>query len=284
MANPKHVELLKQGVDVWNKWREENQDIRPNLCGVDIRKEQIKGTSLQVEGVNGAYLESINFSNTDLTSAHLEGCDASLSNFLGATLHGVHFNKACLHRANFERAFCRFSEFINADLKGANFSDADVKGIIFNKSSLQKNFQSIRVSTCYGSQRFKTFAQDQDFIEEFRDSGRWGAFLFWVWWLLANCGRSFWPWACWSAAMALVFAAVFFFGLGPGHFHINSELPASFSTMIYYSVVTFTTLGFGDLTPATTAAAWCVVAEVILGYIMLGGLISILANKLARRS
>jgi hypothetical protein len=49
-------------------------------------------------------------------------------------------------------------------------------------------------------------------------------------------------------------------------------------------VVTFTTLGFGDIKPVTNEAAWWVMAEVIAGYIMLGGLISILANKLARRS
>ncbi len=49
-------------------------------------------------------------------------------------------------------------------------------------------------------------------------------------------------------------------------------------------IVTFTTLGFGDVTPKTTKAALWVMAEVVVGYIMLGGLISILANKLARRS
>ena len=54
--------------------------------------------------------------------------------------------------------------------------------------------------------------------------------------------------------------------------------------MIYYSVVTFTTLGFGDIVPKTPAAAWWVMTEVILGYIMLGGLISIFATKLSRRS
>ena len=31
MANPEHVEILKQGVDVWNKWREDNRGIRPDL-------------------------------------------------------------------------------------------------------------------------------------------------------------------------------------------------------------------------------------------------------------
>jgi hypothetical protein len=47
--------------------------------------------------------------------------------------------------------------------------------------------------------------------------------------------------------------------------------------------MTFTTLGFGDIIPKTTTAAMWVTLEVILGYIMLGGLITIIANKLSRR-
>jgi hypothetical protein len=31
MANPEHLEILKQGVEVWNKWREDNPSIRPDL-------------------------------------------------------------------------------------------------------------------------------------------------------------------------------------------------------------------------------------------------------------
>jgi hypothetical protein len=54
--------------------------------------------------------------------------------------------------------------------------------------------------------------------------------------------------------------------------------------MLYFSLVTFTTLGFGDVTPITVAARRWVMLEVIIGYIMLGGLISIFASKLARRS
>ena len=57
-------------------------------------------------------------------------------------------------------------------------------------------------------------------------------------------------------------------------------------TSFYYSIVTFTTLGFGDVTPKPDAV-WMQVAvtlEVIIGYLMLGGLISILAAKLARRA
>ena len=70
--------------------------------------------------------------------------------------------------------------------------------------------------------------------------------------------------------------------MGPQHFTVKPPLPNDFISMIYYSVVTFTTLGFGDITPKTHEAAMWVMAEVILGYVMLGGLISILATKLAR--
>ena len=87
-------------------------------------------------------------------------------------------------------------------------------------------------------------------------------------------------------AGSLIFAILFglkFFNLGPKAFSI-AHLPWTESTMIYYSVVTFTTLGFGDIVPKTPEAAWWVMAEVVLGYIMLGGLISIFATKLSRRS
>ena len=64
----------------------------------------------------------------------------------------------------------------------------------------------------------------------------------------------------------------------------HTDLPWRFLSMVYYSVVTFTTLGFGDISPKTIPAAMWVMAEVIIGYVMLGGLISIFANKLARHA
>lgn len=52
----------------------------------------------------------------------------------------------------------------------------------------------------------------------------------------------------------------------------------------YYSIVTFTTLGFGDVVPVNLAGQILVAIEVILGYLMLGGLISIFATKVFRLS
>ena len=53
---------------------------------------------------------------------------------------------------------------------------------------------------------------------------------------------------------------------------------------LYFSIVTLTTLGFGDVLPADGWAQGAVLAEVVLGYVMLGGLLSIFADKMARRA
>jgi len=53
---------------------------------------------------------------------------------------------------------------------------------------------------------------------------------------------------------------------------------------LYFSVVTLTTLGYGDALPASTAAQVLVMAEVIIGYCMLSGLLSIFATRMGRRA
>ncbi len=63
-----------------------------------------------------------------------------------------------------------------------------------------------------------------------------------------------------------------------------SGVKQGFKEYLYYSIVTFTTLGYGDIIPLTNRARAVVGTEISLGYVMLGGLISIFANKLARRS
>ena len=32
MANPEHLAILKRGVEVWNEWREDHPETRPDLA------------------------------------------------------------------------------------------------------------------------------------------------------------------------------------------------------------------------------------------------------------
>jgi len=186
---------------------------------------------------------------------------------------------ARLWRAKLKDADLGAAKLQGAELLEANFEGADVRSIEFNRRG---RYRGIRVATCYGSPRFRRFAQDQDFLEELR-SDRMGRMIYWLWWIFADCGRTIWRWLGWCIAMTVIYGCIFY-SMGGGAFEFKSKLPWGFGSMMYYSVVTFTTLGFGDIIPNTPKAARLVTVEVITGYIMLGGLISIFATKLARRS
>jgi hypothetical protein len=52
MADEKHVALLKQGVEVWNKWRQNTRDIKvdlsdANLNGADLSLARLRGADLR---------------------------------------------------------------------------------------------------------------------------------------------------------------------------------------------------------------------------------------------
>ncbi len=109
----------------------------------------------------------------------------------------------------------------------------------------------------------------------------WPPPLWLLWNVTCDCGRSFLRWAAWCLVIALVFGFIFWLGgvvevPGPS----ESGRQPNALTYFYFSIVTFTTLGFGDVTPTGNAGEVWVMLEVILGYIGLGGLISIFTTKL----
>jgi hypothetical protein len=118
---------------------------------------------------------------------------------------------------------------------------------------------------------------DSNFLEEFRQRDRFHNLVYWIWWATSDCGRSLARWTGWTAVIALVFGALY--SLVP----LSTPDYESVLTPLYFSLVTLTTLGYGDVTPASEAGQALVMAEVAVGYLMLGGLVSIFSNKLARR-
>jgi len=47
MANQEYVDLLQQGVAVWNQWRKDHPDIQPDLSELDLTGADFK-RSLQL--------------------------------------------------------------------------------------------------------------------------------------------------------------------------------------------------------------------------------------------
>jgi uncharacterized protein YjbI with pentapeptide repeats len=135
-----------------------------------------------------------------------------------------------------------------------------------------------------------------EYIRQFKDHHPRIAKL---WSFTCDYGRTLKRWAALSAAFMILFGALFYashilYKADDNWFTRNvlpqvelrhdlqKDQPTEFS-YFYFSAVTFTTLGFGDVTPVNLAGQIAVTIEVILGYVMLGGLISIFAVKVARR-
>ena len=356
MANVEQVALLKQGVEAWNSWREQNPKAVIDLEGADLSNAslaRINFAEARLDGANlscacmeyanlvrarlqrtnlahavlahanlaHAYLEKANLAFADLQEAmlpyaHLEEANLSAANLRGTRAEDAAFRRANLSYATLRKAVLASSDFRHASLVGANLEGANITATNLESANVslvkfdQKIFlktltetgchpmalagrykdvvldttircKGIHATFCYGSQRLKLFLLDQDYLEEMLET-RGGRIWCFLWWLFADCGRSLMRWAGWSCLFALIYACIYSY-LGRSHFHLGYLTP-SYITALYYSIVTFTTLGFGDITPTTDFAAVVVCTEVILGYVMLGGLISIFSGKLSRRS
>ena len=290
----------------WNEWRKANPEEPILLVKVYLFDSNLGGANLEGATLLDADLGGANLFRANLFRANLMGAtliEATLvkaylieSKLKGAYLRWAKIAGANLFRANLEGASLFEANLRDANLEGANLKRANLKGAILQGANLRKTdldqvnvhlvkFDSrtqcsnLKGKDFYGSPVFKSFVEDCDYLEDFKVRH---PVVYGFWLISSNCGRSITLWAAWSLCLAVFFANAFY-KLGPEAIEV-SKLPWNFSSLVYYSVVTFTTLGFGDVTPKTNAAAWFVMAEVIIGYVMLGGLISIFANKLARRS
>ncbi len=71
MADQRHLNKLNEGVKAWNHWREEHQEILP-----DLRKTNIYGASL-----TGIDLRRTNLNCADLSNANLSEVRLNYSKF-----------------------------------------------------------------------------------------------------------------------------------------------------------------------------------------------------------
>lgn len=54
MAKPEHLEILEQGVAIWNRWRKERPQLRPDLRGADLSELDLDSLDLRCAGLCSA--------------------------------------------------------------------------------------------------------------------------------------------------------------------------------------------------------------------------------------
>ncbi len=289
------------------------KDLRgEDLSGVNLKKAKFFGANLQGAILTGADLTGADFTGANLEGANLENAKAEAAGFGMANLRGARLFHADLRHATFTKAnlegadlgcadlsFARLREanlrktnFSAANLREAHLNLSDVSGASFKEADLRgahlrmlKGYKSanwigadIRDINFAGAYLIRRHILDENYLEEFRQRGRWAKIAYFLWWLTSDCGRSLKRWCLLIAIQALIFAWIYhLIGVDYGKY------PTPLSPL-YYSIVTLTTLGYGDVIPNSMLGQVVAICEVITGYVMLGGLLAIFTNRIARRA
>jgi uncharacterized protein YjbI with pentapeptide repeats len=136
MANTEQVELLKSGVDAWNKWREQNPDMKIDLRNADLENAGLKGVNLGGANLSGANLSAAKLERADLRSTNLSGGNLSKAYLYGARLSYADLERADLRGVNFMRANLMNANLRGVDLEGADFWDADLRNADLREANL----------------------------------------------------------------------------------------------------------------------------------------------------
>jgi hypothetical protein len=139
MANEKHLNILRKGVEVWNEWWKQYPHFGLDLGRLDVTNP---------EGFTRADLKEARLQNANLCSADLGGADLSLANLISSNLtHAnlfeaklilTNLSGAKLFEANLQQADLRRADLFKTDLRGANLSGSDLRGAHLNGADLRE--------------------------------------------------------------------------------------------------------------------------------------------------
>jgi pentapeptide repeat protein len=119
MANEEHLDILKQGVNAWNKWRYKNPEIQPDLSEADFCEADLRG----------AYLARANLSKSRLIGVELRGANLDRANLSKGYLREANLFRAYLGGADLSGADLRLTNLVETNLEKANLENCRVYGI-----------------------------------------------------------------------------------------------------------------------------------------------------------
>ena len=280
MADQEQLALLKSGVEAWNAWRAAHPDI-----AIDLSEADLTGASLVQANLLKAHLDHAQLGGADLSGAQLFGAQIT-----GANLNAAKLDGADLGWANLSNASMLSAELNGTDLSCALLAGANLAHLVWDRRRMRGKYHGIRgLDSCYGNALFRRDAADQDYLDtlEMHWQGRpWLMRLFWAWGLI-DYGRSIARVFLLAATLIVSFGLIYSAAPQLIEFPICDGIPVANChpgySAFYFSITTYMTLGFGDVHPRTHLGEIIVSAEVTMGYITLGLLLAVLADKVARR-
>ncbi len=168
MAKEEQLEILKQGVGAWNRWRKAESDTEIDLSNADLSDADLSGVDLHGADLSGAVLadatlrhanlcvtylpratltgadldhadcREVGLSEANLASASLRQTKLVDANLDSADLKDAKFNSSDLRRARLDHSNLRWTNFSFANLTSASFSSANLEGANLKSARLRR--------------------------------------------------------------------------------------------------------------------------------------------------
>ncbi len=247
---------------------EDGIDLRgANLSGFDFRvpvKEDDEGFSEDIAIISNVHLEGAILHHCNFEGGKIHDCF-----FEDAELIHSEFQNATMNNCTFQQADCAGMNLRGSKLINCNFADAEIKDVTLDstivdqkttfgnalKSEKEGNFHfaSIeykQIKEMYKNSSLHEISDDYHYLEMIakrkissrKSPKRWLGYIFGD--LLSKYGTSFVRVLTWSALVMLICA--FLYTTHDSLLFQNTEVTASFWDSLYFSIITFTTLGYGD--------------------------------------
>jgi uncharacterized protein YjbI with pentapeptide repeats len=153
MAKEEHLDILKQGVEIWNQWRMKHPEIKPDFIRSDLPHANLSQANLSEANFYNSNLGDADMSGANLTQAylgsacHLSGVNFSHANLLQASLSmsfldNADFNHANLSHADLSGSILENANFSSAHLYRTDFYDADLSGAHFRGARFSRTLLS----------------------------------------------------------------------------------------------------------------------------------------------
>jgi uncharacterized protein YjbI with pentapeptide repeats len=304
----------KRDMTEWNKWRKNNPDEDILLERADLDNTYLEGAMLnsaeirdpdtgEFKGFRGvAHLEYARLEGCDLKGARLGGAYLQGARLFRAHLENAILTRAHLENAHLKRAHLEHVNMRHAYLEGAELKYTNLEGTFFIDAHLENaGFEQAVVNNatdfwdCHVNRKTDLSGVGLDGIridpatkqllqynirrKNWEDWYKEHSLLQWLvkpFWWISDYGMNTKRIIFSFFGLAFVFALLY--SLFPNFVMVYGNVGdiRGFWHALYFSVVTMTTLGFGDIAanPNSWIGQTLLMLQVILGYVLLGALVT----------
>tara|TARA_B100001113_G_scaffold232231_1_gene190777 strand:+ start:265 stop:1161 length:897 start_codon:yes stop_codon:yes gene_type:complete len=288
--------------------------INPNYKSDNSTASELENLNSQKEDLSKFYLSNANLEKINLVDAKMEQANLSRANLRNASMYGINLKGTNLFKADFENANLNNADLRNCNLLGANLSNTKLKNVnwgkdykVINEIEAEKAYDNGDIETAKEKYKeaediyraIKISMQSQTlgtetgefFIREMvsrrkqfdKFSGaRIGSKIIQI---TTGYGEKLGNIA--FTIIGIIIACMFLYGIEGvsyqdkilGFFSDDFSLLSTIGNLFYFSVVVYSTVGFGEMVPIGPIGKSVMIFEGIIGGLVLAILIIALYKK-----